>query len=119
VVTGVCKIEGTLTVIAVLDFGFLGGSMGCVVGEKMALAFEHAFKKRLPLVAVVSSSGARVQEGVLALMQMAKTSAWVGKVAEAGLLYVSVLTNPTTGGVTASFSMLSSTKVMASAGDGL
>ena len=75
VVTGVCQIEGALTVLIVLDFAFLGGSMGCVVGEKVALAFEHALKKKLPVVAVVSSGGVRVQEGVLALMQMAKTVA--------------------------------------------
>ena len=106
VVTGVCKIEGTLTVVAVLDFGFLGGSMGCVVGEKVALAFEHAFKKRLPLVTVVSSSGARVQEGVLALMQMAKTSAAAKQHSDAGLPFISVLANPTTGEVYSSFANL-------------
>ena len=106
VVTGVCQIEGTLTVIVVLDFGFLGGGMGCVVGEKVALAFEHALRKRLPLVAVVSSGGARVQEGVLSLVQMAKTAAAAKQLQAAGLPFVSVLTNPTTGEVYSSFANL-------------
>jgi len=106
VVTGVCQIEGTLTVLVVLDFGFLGGSMGCVVGEKVTLAFEHALRKRLPLVAVVSSGGARVQEGVLSLMQMAKTSAAAKQLYAAGLPFISVLTNPTTGEVYSSFANL-------------
>jgi len=106
VVTGVCQIEGTLTVIVVLDFSFLGGSMGCVVGEKVALAFEHALKKKLPLVAVVSSGGARVQEGMLALMQMAKTAAAAQQLHAAGLPFISVLSNPTTGEVYASFANL-------------
>lgn len=106
VVTGVCQIEGTWTVIVSLDFSFLGGGMGCVVGEKVALAFEHAFKKRLPLVAVVSSGGARVQEGVLALMQMAKTAAAAKKLTDTNLPFISVLTNPTTGEVYSSFANL-------------
>jgi len=106
VVTGVCQIEGTLTVIVVLDFSFLGGSMGCVVGEKVALAFEHALKKKLPLVAVVSSGGARVQEGILALMQTAKTAAAARQVHAARLPFISILTNPTTGDVYASFANL-------------
>jgi len=106
VVTGVCQIEGTLTVIVVLDFSFLGGSMGCVVGEKVALAFEHAMKKKLPLVAVVSSGGARVQEGVLALMQMAKTAAAARQLHASRLPFISVMTNPTTGDVYASFANL-------------
>ena len=106
VVTGVCQIEGILTVIAVLDFGFLGGSMGCVVGEKVALAFEHALKKRLPMVAVISSGGARVQEGVLSLMQMAKTAAAAKQLHGAGLPFISILSNPTTGEVYASFANL-------------
>ncbi len=106
VVTGVCQIEGTLTVLVVLDFGFLGGSMGCVVGEKVTLAFEHALRKRLPLVAVVSSGGARVQEGVLSLMQMAKTAAAAKQFFAAGLPFISLLTNPTTGEVYSSFANL-------------
>ena len=106
VVTGVCQIEGTWTVIVALDFSFLGGGMGCVVGEKVALAFEHALKKRLPLVAIVSSGGARVQEGVLALMQMAKTAAAAKKLIDTNLPFISVLTNPTTGEVYSSFANL-------------
>jgi len=106
VVTGVCQIEGTLTVIVVLDFGFLGGGMGCVVGEKVTLAFEHALKKKLPLVAVISSGGARLQEGVLALMQMAKTAAAAQQLNAAGLPFISVLTNPTSGEVYSSFANL-------------
>ena len=106
VVTGVCQIEGTWTVMVVLDFSFLGGGMGCVVGEKVALAFEHALKKRLPLVAVVSSGGARVQEGVLALMQMAKTAAAAKQFIDTNLPFISVLTNPTTGEVYSSFANL-------------
>ena len=106
VITGVCQIEGTLTVIVVLDFSFLAGSMGCVVGEKVALAFEHALKKKLPLVAVVSSGGARVQEGVLALMQMAKTAAAARQLHAARLPFISIVTNPTTGDVYASFANL-------------
>ncbi|MEA1959582.1 MAG: acetyl-CoA carboxylase carboxyltransferase subunit alpha/beta, partial [Chloroflexota bacterium] len=103
VVTGVCQIEGTWTVVIVMDFGFLGGGMGCVVGEKVALAFEHALKKKLPLVAVVSSGGARVQEGVLALMQMAKTVAAAKQFTDANLPFIAVMTNPTTGEVYSSF----------------
>ncbi|MFA5367172.1 MAG: acetyl-CoA carboxylase carboxyltransferase subunit alpha/beta [Dehalococcoidia bacterium] len=106
VVTGVCQIEGTWTVMVVLDFSFLGGGMGCVVGEKVALAFEHALKKRLPLVAIVSSGGARVQEGVLALMQMAKTAAAAKQFIDTNLPFISVLTNPTTGEVYSSFANL-------------
>ena len=106
VVTGVCQIEGALTVIVVLDFGFLGGGMGCVVGEKVALAFEHAMKKKLPLIAVVSSGGARVQEGVLSLMQMAKTAAVAKQFQDMGLPFISILTNPTTGEVYSSFANL-------------
>jgi acetyl-CoA carboxylase carboxyl transferase alpha subunit/acetyl-CoA carboxylase carboxyl transferase beta subunit len=106
VVTGVCQIEGTLTVLVVLDFGFLGGGMGCVVGEKVTLAFEHALRKRLPLVALVSSGGARVQEGVLSLMQMAKTSAAAKQFYAAGLPFISLLANPTTGAVYSSFANL-------------
>lgn len=105
-VTGICTIGGNKTVLTVLDFGFLGGSMGCVVGEKIALAFELAIKKKLPVVTVVTSGGARVQEGVLSLMQMAKTAAAVKRLHQAGLPFISVLANPTTGGVYASFANL-------------
>jgi len=106
VVTGLCQIEGNPAVIIVLDFGFLGGSMGCVVGEKVALAFELAIQRKLPVIAVVSSGGARVQEGVLSLMQMAKTAAVAKRLHGAGLPFICLLTNPTTGGVYASFANL-------------
>lgn len=106
VVTGRCTIDGRPVVMAILDFGFMGGSMGCVVGEKVALAFELAVKKRLPLITVVASGGARMQEGILALMQMAKTAAAARRLQKAGLPYISVLANPTTGSVYASFANL-------------
>jgi acetyl-CoA carboxylase carboxyl transferase subunit beta len=106
VVTGTCRIGEHKAVIGVLDFRFMGGSMASVVGEKISRAARRAIDDRSVLVIVSSSGGARMQEGILSLMQMAKTSAWLGRVSEAGLLYVSVLTNPTTGGVTASFGML-------------
>jgi len=106
VVTGTSRIGDHKAVVGVLDFRFMGGSMGSVVGEKVSRAAKRAIEDRSFLVLVSSSGGARMQEGILSLMQMAKTSAWMGKLAEAGLLYVSVLTHPTTGGVTASFSML-------------
>jgi acetyl-CoA carboxylase carboxyl transferase subunit beta len=106
VVTGTCRIGDHKTAVGVLDFRFMGGSMASVVGEKISRAARRAIEDRAFLVLVSSSGGARMQEGILSLMQMAKTSAWMGKIAEAGLLYVSVLTNPTTGGVTASFAML-------------
>lgn len=106
VVTGVCAIGGNPTVIAVLDFGFLGGNMGCAVGEKMALAFELAARRKEPMVTVVSSGGARMQEGVLSLMQMAKTAAAAKRLHRSGLPYISVLANPTSGEVYASFASL-------------
>jgi len=106
IVTGTCRIGDHKAVVGVLDFRFMGGSMASVVGEKISRAAKRAIEDGAFLVLVSSSGGARMQEGILSLMQMAKTSAWMGKVAEAGLLYVSVLTNPTTGGVTASFAML-------------
>jgi len=100
------KIEGVAVVLAAMDYRFMGGSMGSVVGEKLARAAEHAVEHRLPLVVVSASGGARMQEGVLSLMQMAKISAALGRLRDAGLPYLSVLTDPTTGGVTASFAML-------------
>lgn len=106
IVTGTCRIGGRQTVIAVLDFGFLGGSMGCVVGEKMSLAFEMAAKKKLPLISLVASGGARLQEGVLSLMQMAKAAAAAQRLHDARLPFISVMANPTTGGVYASFANL-------------
>lgn len=103
---GDAKINGTDVVIAVLDFSFMGGSMGTVVGEKVTRAAERAIDKKLPLVVVSSSGGARMQEGMFSLMQMAKTSQAIGKLKASGLLYISVLADPTFGGVTASFAML-------------
>ncbi len=103
---GTGKLEGIPLVAAFLDFSFLGGSMGSAVGEKIARGIRLAIEKKYPLVIVSSSGGARMQEGILSLMQMAKTSAYLGKLADAGLPYLSVLTHPTTGGVSASFAML-------------
>lgn len=103
---GTGKLEGRPLVAAFLDFGFLGGSMGSAVGEKIARGIRLALEKRWPLVILSSSGGARMQEGILSLMQMAKTSAFLGQLAEAKLPYISILTHPTTGGVTASFAML-------------
>ena len=105
-VTGNCAIGGSPVVLIVLDFGFMGGSMGCVVGEKVALAFEHAAKKNKPVVAVVTSGGARIQEGILSLMQMAKTSITAAKLGAKGLPFITVLSNPATGQAYASFANL-------------
>lgn len=106
VITGEGKIDGNPSVICVMDSNFMMGSMGSVVGEKISRAIEKAIEKRLPVIIFCASGGARMQEGILSLMQMAKTSAALGRLSDAGLLYVSVLTDPTTGGVTASFAML-------------
>lgn len=106
VVTGKCKIYGTETALCVMDSGFIMGSMGSVVGEKITRAFEYAVENSLPVVIFTTSGGARMQEGIISLMQMAKVSAAVKKHSQKGLLYISVLTDPTTGGVTASFAML-------------
>jgi len=103
---GTGRLEGIPLVAAFLDFSFLGGSMGSAVGEKIARGIRLAIEKKLPLVILSSSGGARMQEGILSLMQMAKTSAYLGKLADTGLPYLSVLTHPTTGGVSASFAML-------------
>jgi acetyl-CoA carboxylase carboxyl transferase subunit beta len=106
VVSGIARIDGLPAVLCVFEFAFLGGSMGSVVGEKLTRAIELAIDKALPVIIVSASGGARMQEGILSLMQMAKTSAALERLAEARLPYVSVLTDPTTGGVTASFAML-------------
>jgi acetyl-CoA carboxylase carboxyl transferase subunit beta len=106
VTLGECTINGEPTVLGVIDARFMMGSMGHVVGEKIALAMERATRKRLPVILFCCSGGARMQEGIVSLMQMAKTSAAVKRHSDAGLLYVPVLTDPTTGGVTASFAML-------------
>ena len=103
VVTGTCSIGGSPAMLITMDFGFMGGSMGCVVGEKVALALEQAVKRKLPTVAVVTSGGARIQEGVLSLMQMAKTSIAASQVNDRGLPFISVLANPATGQAYASF----------------
>lgn len=106
VITGTGKINGKKTVICVMDNRFLMGSMGMAVGEKITRGFEYATKKRLPVIIFATSGGARMQEGIMSLMQMAKTAAAAEKHSKAGLLYVCVMTNPTTGGVTASFASL-------------
>ena len=105
-VCGMGKIDGRPVSLAVMDFGFIGGSMGSVVGEKVARLAERAMDERCPLVIFCSSGGARMQEGILSLMQMAKTSAALARLKEKGFPYISVLTDPTTGGVSASFAML-------------
>jgi len=103
---GDAAIDGQALVAALLDFEFMGGSMGSVVGEKITLAIEKALKDRAPLLIVSASGGARMQESILSLMQMAKTSAALARLHEAGVPFISLLTDPTTGGVTASFAML-------------
>ena len=105
-VSGKGLISGMPTYIGVMDASFFMGSMGTAIGEKLTRMFEKATKERLPVIVYTASGGARMQEGIFSLMQMAKVSAAVAKHSEAGLLYITVLTNPTTGGVTASFAML-------------
>jgi len=99
-------LDGIPVIMSCMDFSFMGGSMGSVVGEKIARAAERALAERLPLVIVSCSGGARMQEGALSLMQLAKTSAALARLDEAGLPYLSILTDPTTGGTTASYAML-------------
>ncbi len=106
VVTGEAEIEEQRVVLVVLDFRFMGGSMGAAVGEKIALAFERAAEENLPLVAVTATGGARIQEGMFALMQMAKTAAAAERLHQKGLPYITILSHPTTGGVYASFANL-------------
>ena len=106
VVTGLCRVDGLAMALAVMDFRFMGGSMGSVVGEKITRLVEEATARRLPLLIVCASGGARMQEGMLSLMQMAKISGALERHREAELLYMPLLTHPTTGGVTASFAML-------------
>lgn len=103
---GSCKINGEEVVIAVMDGNFMMGSMGSAVGERITLAIETSIKKHVPLIIFCVSGGARMQEGIISLMQMAKTSSALSKHNKEGLLYISVLTDPTTGGVTASFATL-------------
>jgi acetyl-CoA carboxylase carboxyl transferase subunit beta len=104
--TGLARVNGYEVVLGVMDFGFIGGSMGSVVGEMVTRVFETALDKKLPVVMVCTSGGARMQEGILSLMQMAKTSIAVARMGEARLPYISVLTNPTTAGVMASYASL-------------
>lgn len=106
VVCGSAKLNGIDIALAVMDFRFLGGSMGCVVGEKITCTIEYGLNKRIPVVIVSSSGGARMHEGILSLMQMAKTAGAISRLNDAKIPYISVLTNPTTGGVMASFASL-------------
>ncbi|NLK44341.1 MAG: acetyl-CoA carboxylase carboxyltransferase subunit beta [Tissierellia bacterium] len=106
VISGEGDINGQRAVICIMNPSFMMGSMGTVVGEKITRAIEKAIEKELPIIIFSASGGARMQEGILSLMQMAKTSAALARLDESGLLYISVLTDPTTGGVTASFAML-------------
>ena len=106
VITAVGTVGGMPTVIAAMEYGFIGGSMGVVVGEKVARCVERAERERMPLIVVSCSGGARMMEGTLSLMQMAKISAALARLHEARLPFLSLLTDPTTGGVTASFAML-------------
>lgn len=106
VITGIASIHGHKLATAVMDFEFMGGSMGSVVGEKVTRIIEEAIKRRLPVLVITSSGGARMQESALSLMQMAKTSCAVARLDEAGLLYINLLTEPTFGGITASFGTL-------------
>ena len=106
VITGIGEIEGHKVATAIMDFDFMGGSMGSVVGEKVTRIIEKAIEERLPVLAVTSSGGARMQESALSLMQMAKTSCACSRLDDEGLLYVNLITEPTFGGVTASFGML-------------
>ena len=99
-------VEGRPVIMVILDFSFMGGSMGSVVGEKIMRAAEAALEKKIPLITVASSGGARMQEGIFSLMQMARVSAAIAKLNENGILYISLLADPTFGGVTASFAML-------------
>ncbi|MFH1379815.1 MAG: acetyl-CoA carboxylase, carboxyltransferase subunit beta [bacterium] len=106
VITGEGMINGIKVVAAVLDFNFLGGSMGSAVGERITRAIERAIENKTPLIICSSSGGARMQESIFSLMQMAKTSSALATLRDEGILYISIVTHPTTGGVTASFAML-------------
>jgi acetyl-CoA carboxylase carboxyl transferase subunit beta len=106
IIVGAATLDGRKYALGVMDFAFMGGSMGSVVGEKLARLVEYACEHGLPLVIVSTSGGARMQESILSLMQMAKTSALLSRFSAKGLTYISILTNPTTGGVTASYASL-------------
>ena len=103
---GTCDIEGHKAMLGVMDFAFMGGSLGTGTGERIARACEQAIAERRPLILFCASGGARMHEGILSLMQMTKTSAAIGRLKDAGLPYISVCTDPTTGGVSASYAML-------------
>jgi len=105
-VTGFARLGERDVVLGIMDFSYMGGSMGSVVGEKFARATQDAILRRRPLIVLSRSGGARMQESIYSLMQMAKTSAMLARLSEEGLPYISILTNPTTGGVTASFASL-------------
>ncbi|MDA8106759.1 MAG: acetyl-CoA carboxylase, carboxyltransferase subunit beta [Nitrospiraceae bacterium] len=105
-ISGEATVEGHPVILVIMDFSFVGGSMGSVVGEKIVRAAEAALESGRPLVTVASSGGARMQEGIFSLMQMARVSAAVGRLKDNGALYISILADPTFGGVTASFAML-------------
>lgn len=106
VISGEAAIEGHPVIIAIMDFSFMGGSMGSVVGEKVLRAAERALETKRPLITIASSGGARMQEGIFSLMQMARVSSAIAKLKDSGILYISILADPTFGGVTASFAML-------------
>jgi acetyl-CoA carboxylase carboxyl transferase subunit beta len=105
-IVGEAQIKGRPVILSIMDFSFMGGSMGSVVGEKITEAVEIALEKRIPLISVSASGGARMQEGMFSLMQMAKVSAALGRLKEDGTPYISILSDPTFGGVSASFAML-------------
>lgn len=105
-IVGTCTLSNHKIALGILDFNFMAGSMGSVVGEKLTLIMEEALRQKIPLIIISTSGGARMQESILSLMQMAKTSAALAKLHEAKIPYISILTNPTTGGVTASFASL-------------
>ncbi|MEJ2053299.1 MAG: acetyl-CoA carboxylase, carboxyltransferase subunit beta [Calditrichaceae bacterium] len=106
VITGTGNLDKHKVIMSIMDFRFLGGSMGSVVGEKISRAVDKSLKMKRPLIIISSSGGARMHEGVLSLMQLAKTSSKLARLAKNGIPYISILTNPTTGGTTASFAML-------------
>jgi acetyl-CoA carboxylase carboxyl transferase subunit beta len=106
VINAIGKIDDIKVIISALEFSFMGGSMGSVVGEKITRAFERAQEEKIPILVISSSGGARMQEGILSLMQLMKTSAAVARLEDAGIPFLSIITDPTTGGVTASFAML-------------
>lgn len=106
VLNAIGTIEGIEVIISAMDFSFMGGSMGSVVGEKVTRALEKAHQERLPIIIISCSGGARMQEGVFSLMQLMKTSGAIARLEESGIPYISLITDPTTGGVTASFAML-------------